>query len=99
MAQLRALGQPLYFSEPPTGYAEEAEAWVSSGAVMSRLNFAMELSANRIPGVRVKVPRDPMKLPGVQLSSSTLETIRKRKPAESDVVTGLVLGSPEFQRQ
>ena len=99
MAQLRALGQPLYFSEPPTGYAEEAEAWVSSGAVMNRLNFAMELSANRIPGVRVKVPGDPMKVPGVNLSAATLETIRKREAAEPALVTGLVLGSPEFQRQ
>lgn len=55
-ALLRALadmGMPLYLCQPPTGYDETAAAWVSSGALVSRINFAVELSAGRLRGVDV----------------------------------------------
>ena len=47
------LGQPLYEAQPPTGYADRAEAWVSAGGLVGRMNFAATLAANRQPGVRV----------------------------------------------
>jgi uncharacterized protein (DUF1800 family) len=45
--QLRDLGMPPYFCQPPTGYEESAATWVSSGALVGRMNFALELGRNR----------------------------------------------------
>jgi hypothetical protein len=51
------MGMPLYLCQPPTGYAETADAWVSSGSLVNRINFALALAANRVGGVRVAAPR------------------------------------------
>jgi len=37
------MGEPLYLCEPPTGYPDTAKAWVSSSALLNRLNFGMSL--------------------------------------------------------
>ncbi|HEX8030027.1 MAG TPA: DUF1800 domain-containing protein [Vicinamibacterales bacterium] len=50
---LRDMGMPLYFCQPPTGYEETATTWVSAGALVSRMNFAVDLSKNAVRGVRV----------------------------------------------
>jgi len=50
---LRDMGMPLYFCQPPTGYDETAPAWVTAGALVSRMNFAVDLSKNAVQGVRV----------------------------------------------
>jgi uncharacterized protein (DUF1800 family) len=42
---IRNLGMPLYGCQPPTGYADKAEAWVNSGALLNRMNFAVSLTA------------------------------------------------------
>jgi hypothetical protein len=49
------LGQPLYEQSPPTGYPDVAEAWVNTGALVGRMNFALSLAQNRVPGTRVDV--------------------------------------------
>jgi uncharacterized protein (DUF1800 family) len=49
---LQQQGMPLYLCQPPTGYKETADAWVNSGALIARMNFAVEL-ANR--GARASV--------------------------------------------
>ncbi len=56
--QLREMGEGLYLAQPPTGYSDTAQAWSSSGGLMARLNFALALAENRLPGVRSNV-RDP----------------------------------------
>ena len=38
---LRELGMPPYQCQPPTGYADRAEAWVNTGALLNRMNFAV----------------------------------------------------------
>jgi uncharacterized protein (DUF1800 family) len=53
LARLRTLGMPLYFAQPPTGYADTADAWINTGSIVGRMNFAVDLAANRIAGVRV----------------------------------------------
>jgi uncharacterized protein (DUF1800 family) len=55
--QVAGLGAPLYEAQPPTGYPDVAEAWVNTGALLARMNFALALSQNRLPGVRVDVAR------------------------------------------
>ncbi len=47
------IGEPLYQCQPPTGYSSKSEAWVNSGALLNRLNFAMALAGNRLRGARV----------------------------------------------
>ena len=61
------IGEGLYEAQPPTGYADRAEAWVNTGALLARMNFALALAQGRFPGVRVDVeslvagadPREP----------------------------------------
>jgi uncharacterized protein (DUF1800 family) len=47
------MGEPLYQCEPPTGYADTADVWVNAGALLNRLNFALALATNHMPGVQV----------------------------------------------
>ncbi len=46
------LGMPLYGMQTPNGYSWKQDDWVSTGALVSRMNFALVLSNDRIPGVR-----------------------------------------------
>ncbi len=55
---LRDMGMPLYFCQPPTGYDETAATWVSAGALVSRMNFAVDLSKNAVRGVRVTLSEE-----------------------------------------
>jgi uncharacterized protein (DUF1800 family) len=45
--QIAAMGQPLFQHQAPTGYPEDSRKWVSSGALIARLNFALALTENR----------------------------------------------------
>lgn len=40
---LRNLGMPLYGCQPPTGYSMTADAWVNTGSLLNRMNFAVQL--------------------------------------------------------
>ena len=121
--QLSLMGEPLYLCQPPTGYSDTAEAWVNTGALVARLNFALQLAAGRLPGTRTDLRRlispedaaDSKKsvdvlacaFLGGDLSLETRRTVGKRieeQPAPADdsrlaMIAGLILGSPEFQRQ
>src|SRR5579864_1923920 len=55
--QLVQLGQPLYRKQEPTGYTNAGQEWVNSASLLARMNFAIALAANRIPGVQVKADR------------------------------------------
>jgi uncharacterized protein (DUF1800 family) len=47
------MGEPLYGFQTPNGYSDTAESWVNTGGLLERLNFALTLASNRIPGTRV----------------------------------------------
>ena len=124
---LQQIGEPLYGAQPPTGYSDKADVWINTGALLNRLNFALALASNKIPGVRSDVvalispqaAADPsrsvdalaMALTGGALTDETRATIKARvverkAPSEDPwdntqlpTVAGLILGSPEFQRQ
>lgn len=51
------MGEPLYMYQAPTGYPDTAEHWVNTGALLERMNFALALASNRIPGTRVDLSR------------------------------------------
>jgi uncharacterized protein (DUF1800 family) len=59
---LQQMGMPLYGCLPPTGYADTADAWVSSGGLVARINFANDLGNGRARGVRLSAPGDPKQL-------------------------------------
>ena len=54
-AMLFKMGEPLYGYQAPTGYPDQAEDWVNTGALLERINFAVALASNRIPGTRVNL--------------------------------------------
>ena len=51
--QLNRMGMPLYGAQPPTGYSMKAEVWVSSSALLNRMNFALGLTGGKVRGVKV----------------------------------------------
>jgi|HubBroStandDraft_5_1064220.scaffolds.fasta_scaffold04219_5 uncharacterized protein (DUF1800 family) len=53
VGQLNRMGMPLYGAQPPTGYSMKAETWVSSSALLNRMNFALALTSGKIKGVKV----------------------------------------------
>jgi uncharacterized protein (DUF1800 family) len=55
--QVAALGEPLYEAQPPTGHPDVAEAWVNTGALLGRMNFALGLAGKRFPGMHVDLER------------------------------------------
>jgi uncharacterized protein (DUF1800 family) len=84
--ELQKMGEPLYGAQPPTGYSDKADAWINEGAMLNRMNFALTLAANKMPGVRVD-----------EQSAASLDIGVDMPKAAS--TPGLILGSPEFQRQ
>jgi uncharacterized protein (DUF1800 family) len=41
---LRQLGMMPYMCEPPTGYGDDAESWISAGALVTRMNIAQQIA-------------------------------------------------------
>ncbi len=149
---LREMGMPLFGAIPPTGYKWDAADWVSTGALVNRMNFALSLAANRLPGITTNwsqssaggsSPSTPQseeaRLESVLLASEVSGTTRtavlqqfeaqnanagapqraggavsmqvsapgrQNRPAaptpqerQDQLLAGLLLGSPEFQRR
>jgi uncharacterized protein (DUF1800 family) len=53
---LDKLGMPLFGMQTPNGYSWKSEPWVSTGALVSRMNFALVFSGDRLGGVRTAWP-------------------------------------------
>jgi uncharacterized protein (DUF1800 family) len=135
---LRSMGMPLYGAIPPTGYKSDAADWVSTGALVNRMNFALSLAANRLPGITTTWSRQPAadsadaqaqseeaRLEAIlfsgRVSESTRAAVLEQFKAQSQgegrpmqvaaspnpaaqekqyqLLAGLLLGSPEFQRR
>ena len=54
---LQRMGEPLYGFITPNGYSDTAESWVNTGGLLERMNFALALASNRIPGTRVNLAK------------------------------------------
>ena len=55
LAMLNKLGEVPYGYQAPTGYPDKAEDWVNTGALLERMNFAIAVASNRIPGTSVNL--------------------------------------------
>ena len=49
---LDKLGMPLYGMQTPNGYSWKQDDWISTGALVSRMNFSLVMTSDRIPGAR-----------------------------------------------
>jgi uncharacterized protein (DUF1800 family) len=111
---LVALGMPLYMCQPPTGYDEDAETWLSAGNLLNRVRFVGGLLSGKIPGIAL--PRPPQDIES--WVEAVLPLRNQRLSAEDKVALmealaeypalarsqelqsmALVLTSPAFQRQ
>jgi uncharacterized protein (DUF1800 family) len=139
--QLNNMGMPLYGAQPPTGYSMKADTWVSSSALLTRMNFALQLTSGKVRGVKVDsiqlaggppAPSDASialstmeaKLLAADVSKQTHDSIVAQvqsppmgspaspaknaakspprdanRPPDANMIAGLLLGSPEFQRR
>jgi uncharacterized protein (DUF1800 family) len=124
------IGEPLYQCLTPNGYSDKASAWVSTGALLNRVNFAVALTSNKVRGAQVDInslvgtdvlanpqlalDRIEVEFLAGQISDSTRATLEKEMveprilgaklddpvtQVNVSLITGLVLGSPEFQKR
>jgi len=50
---LARIGEPLFAAQPPTGYLDTAENWLSPGALLARIDFGLALASGQLKGVAV----------------------------------------------
>ena len=67
------LGEPLYQCQPPTGYSDQAEAWVNTGALLNRMNFALQVTTSRPRASRMALQN----LLGAEESSDSREILAR----------------------
>ncbi len=123
---LTAMNETLYQCKDPTGYYDQAEAWLDPGAFAVRWKFAVDLAAGDIDGVQLpdslyeQLPADRPQLwkewflfqllpSGLDarvsafLDAKVEEYTRPGSPRPLDelarAMVGMILGSPEFQKQ
>jgi len=113
--EVRRLGEPLYGKLEPTGYSAANAEWVSSASLLDRMNFALALANNRVPGVKMEITAweavaqtNPLgiarqlleKNPSEQTSAAIEKSLSGAQPGQiPSLVAGLTLGSPEFQKR
>ena len=52
--QVAQMGEPLYRKLEPTGYSNSSKEWMNSAGLVARMNFALNLANNHMPGVKVE---------------------------------------------
>jgi uncharacterized protein (DUF1800 family) len=105
---LRTLGMPLYGCVPPTGYSDARGEWLNTGALLARMNMALQLAANQIHGVRVDVSAaqpatdaDRQRIIDAVLAGTASPPTRESMATSlnQQTILALALSSPEFQRR
>jgi uncharacterized protein (DUF1800 family) len=103
--ELRTLGMPLYGCVPPTGYNWQASSWVSTGALVDRMNFALGLAANRLQGITTSWTPQADSSSGTMLATEAPSPDSEESRLEALIVTGGVSDSTraavlqQFQQQ
>jgi uncharacterized protein (DUF1800 family) len=54
---LNGMGMPLYLMVPPTGYSMTESTWMSSEALLDRMNYALRLSNGQVGGTNFDAGR------------------------------------------
>jgi hypothetical protein len=50
---LEKMGQKIYHYQAPTGFPDNAAYWVNTSALLSRMNFGLDIAAQNIRGIKV----------------------------------------------
>ena len=80
------MGQPVFGRITPDGYADRADQWLSSGAMVARFNCASTLATNRMKGTGIDVSK---LLPNVdQANKDSVATQLIRLTVFGDVSSG-----------
>jgi uncharacterized protein (DUF1800 family) len=99
---LGRMGEPLFLAQPPTGYPDVGPSWISPDMLLTRMNFAADLVANRLDGARLQTQSSPDIRTYIRLiapdSLSTATRAALAETAGSDTLA-LLLAAPEFQRR
>jgi uncharacterized protein (DUF1800 family) len=99
---LGRMGEPLFLAQPPTGFPDAGASWTSPDMLLTRMNFAIELIANRIPGSRVRIESLADQDSFVRLiAPDTLSAGTRSALAETEgsQAFALLMAAPEFQRR
>jgi uncharacterized protein (DUF1800 family) len=69
--QVAQMGEPLYRKIEPTGYSNSSREWMNAGGLLARMNFATQLAAGHLPGVKVELADNELGIQneGLQLGS------------------------------
>ncbi|MFC5863385.1 DUF1800 domain-containing protein [Acidicapsa dinghuensis] len=74
---LNQLGMPLYACIPPTGYSDKANEWVSTGELVTRMNFALSLANNKLNGITTQWPSTTDEAPD-QSANQSIESLQAK---------------------
>lgn len=109
LAMLNKLGEVPYGYQAPTGYPDLAADWVNTGALLERLNFAVAIASNRIPGTRVDLKAYDQKDKAKMLDRAIVEIldgeispntkamlVKQMDQPLPEVKTGNELGDPQM---
>jgi len=95
---LDKLGMPVYGMQTPNGYSWKQDGWVSTGALVSRMNFALILAADRLPGVRVDWTGLLGEKPGLVAAAYTKLAPLDPVAAKEKRLEQVLLGSPVSEK-
>jgi uncharacterized protein (DUF1800 family) len=103
--QLNQLGEPLYRKQEPTGYSNKGSDWMNSAALLGRMNFALNLAANHVNGVKVVLPAttDPQEmardLMGADPTPASLQIVQSGLAAEAAAAANPAPDKPAPKKQ
>ena len=107
--EIATMGQPLFSYQAPTGYPEDSSQWVSTGALVARLNYALALTGGQVQGVEIPQSETSdldtllQQLLNSEVSAGTRATLQDQIKADNKPdaakIAALIIGSPEFQRK
>ncbi len=95
---LNKLGMPLYGMQTPNGYSWKQSDWVSTGALVSRMNFSLVLSDDRIPGTRTEWTKLLGETPGSGGVKPVMYTAPETAAAKEQRLEMILLGAPVSER-
>jgi uncharacterized protein (DUF1800 family) len=99
---LARMGEPLFLAQPPTGFPDVAQSWISPAMLLTRMNFVADLVESRLPGARLPGDRaiDEQSFARLiapeGLSTATQSALGNLQGARA---LALLLAAPEFQRK
>jgi uncharacterized protein (DUF1800 family) len=99
---LGRMGEPLFLAQPPTGFPDAGASWASPDMLLTRMNFAIDLIANRIPGSRLRIESLADKDSFARLiAPETVSAGTRAALAETEgsQAIALLMAAPEFQRR